>query len=107
MSNLEELAYLVGRQVSAVANGSATTTTTLDGATSIPACVPDNDFDGRIGLRVSAIFVILIGSLFGMCRQDPRLGTPMTETDCQLQVRYFQSTPTDIKVSEYRNGRFS
>ncbi|MCJ1301956.1 hypothetical protein MMC08_004757 [Hypocenomyce scalaris] len=65
MSNLEELAYLVGRQVSAVANGSATTTTTLDGATSIPACVPDNDFDGRIGLRVSAIFVILIGSLFG------------------------------------------
>ena len=31
-----------------------------------PACTSDNDFDGRIGLRISAIFVILFGSLFGI-----------------------------------------
>lgn len=29
------------------------------------ACATDNGYDGRIGIRVSAIFVILIGSLFG------------------------------------------
>jgi zinc transporter 1/2/3 len=37
------------------------------GATSpsTPECDTGNAFDGRIGLRVSAIFVILVGSLFG------------------------------------------
>ena len=30
-----------------------------------PACMVENDYDGRLGLRVSAIFVILVGSLFG------------------------------------------
>ena len=29
------------------------------------ACTTDNEFDGRMGLRVSAIFVILFGSIFG------------------------------------------
>lgn len=33
--------------------------------TAKPACNSDNDYDGRISLRVSAIFVILIGSMFG------------------------------------------
>lgn len=28
-------------------------------------CSSGNEFDGRIGIRVSAIFVILVGSLFG------------------------------------------
>ncbi|CAI4213969.1 unnamed protein product [Parascedosporium putredinis] len=28
-------------------------------------CGPENDYDGRIGLRVSSIFVILVGSLLG------------------------------------------
>jgi zinc transporter 1/2/3 len=28
-------------------------------------CPTDNDFDGRMGVRVSAIFVILIGSFLG------------------------------------------
>jgi len=28
-------------------------------------CQPDNDYDGRIGVRISAIFVIGICSLFG------------------------------------------
>lgn len=33
-------------------------------------CDAGNDYDGRIGLRVSAIFVILIGSLFGKIRSQ-------------------------------------
>ncbi|KAA6410356.1 MAG: plasma membrane low affinity zinc ion [Lasallia pustulata] len=64
MSDLQHLAYLVGRQVAAAVNGSATGST-VNEAAGIPACAPENDFDGRIGLRVSAIFVILVGSLFG------------------------------------------
>lgn len=28
-------------------------------------CDPSNEYDGRMGLRISAIFVILLGSLLG------------------------------------------
>ena len=31
----------------------------------VTACSAGNDFDGRIGLRISAIFVILLGSSIG------------------------------------------
>jgi zinc transporter 1/2/3 len=30
-----------------------------------PTCEPGNEFDGRMGLRISSIFVILVGSMFG------------------------------------------
>lgn len=30
-----------------------------------PACGTSNDYDGRMGLRISSIFVILVGSLWG------------------------------------------
>ncbi|KAK8194945.1 putative plasma membrane low affinity zinc ion transporter [Phyllosticta capitalensis] len=30
-------------------------------------CVTSNDYDGRMGLRISSIFVILVGSTFGAC----------------------------------------
>lgn len=73
MSDLQHLAYLVGRQVAAAVNGSATGST-VNEAAGIPACAPENDFDGRIGLRVSAIFVILVGSLFGMCGHSFHMG---------------------------------
>lgn len=37
-----------------------------EGAEESPVgCNSENDFDGRIGLRVSALFVILIGSTLG------------------------------------------
>ncbi|EAS29335.3 ZIP zinc/iron transporter [Coccidioides immitis RS] len=41
-----------------------------------PACDTGNEFDGHLGLRVSAVFVILAGSLLGallpvLVRQDP------------------------------------
>jgi hypothetical protein len=29
-------------------------------------CVAGNDYNGMLGVRISSIFVILIGSLFGM-----------------------------------------
>ncbi len=30
-----------------------------------PACDPGNEYDGRMGVRISSIFVILVGSMFG------------------------------------------
>jgi hypothetical protein len=30
-----------------------------------PACAGSNDYDGRMGVRISSIFVILVGSLWG------------------------------------------
>jgi zinc transporter 1/2/3 len=46
-----------------------------------PACDTSNAYDGRMGLRISAIFVILIGSLFGavfpiFARRIGRSGLP-------------------------------
>jgi zinc transporter 1/2/3 len=32
----------------------------------VPACGGANEYDGRMGLRISAVFVILAGSTFGM-----------------------------------------
>lgn len=60
---MEAVANLVARgalQAAVVASSAAAATQAAK-----PACTSDNDFDGRIGLRISAIFVILIGSLFG------------------------------------------
>lgn len=31
----------------------------------MPSCSEGNDFDGRIGLRISSIFVIFVGSALG------------------------------------------
>ncbi|KAL8661735.1 MAG: hypothetical protein Q9168_008355 [Polycauliona sp. 1 TL-2023] len=60
MGSLQEVTRVIARQVEAAA------ATTAAAATDKPvACDAGNDFDGRIGVRISAIFVILIGSLFG------------------------------------------
>lgn len=60
MGSLQELTRVVARQVapSAVITGAAAHTSAV-------SCDSGNEFDGRIGVRVSAIFVILVGSLFG------------------------------------------
>ncbi|GAB7353680.1 hypothetical protein MBLNU459_g4086t1 [Dothideomycetes sp. NU459] len=65
MSDLAtQLAYLVVRQ--AADNGTSSETTTTTTEQSAPGhCDTGNDFDGRIGVRVSAIFVILVGSFLG------------------------------------------
>ena len=33
--------------------------------TAVPTCDTGNEFDGRLGLRISSIFVILVGSFLG------------------------------------------
>ena len=48
----------------------ATAVATPSAQPTMPACDRGNDYDGRIGLRVSAIFVILIGSCFGKFRNN-------------------------------------
>jgi len=58
MVNLEDVAQLVIRQAA------STTTTTAAQSTTI-SCDTGNGYDGRISLRISAIFVILVGSSFG------------------------------------------
>lgn len=63
MSGVEAIANIVLRQAY------QTAAATPAAATSKPACSTSNDYNGRIGIRISAIFVILLGSLFGKSRQ--------------------------------------
>ncbi|KAL8792270.1 MAG: hypothetical protein Q9195_005149 [Heterodermia aff. obscurata] len=61
MSRVMDIPILLGRQ--ALATAAATSAAAAE--TTAAGCDSGNDYDGRIGLRVSAIFVILIGSCFG------------------------------------------
>ena len=56
---------LVARQALGPTSAAASSAPPTAAATSAPACELGNDYDGRIGIRVSAIFVILLGSLLG------------------------------------------
>ncbi|KAL8829361.1 MAG: hypothetical protein Q9170_006202 [Blastenia crenularia] len=60
MGSLQGVTGVIARQIapSAVISSAAA-------ATSAISCDAGNGYDGRIGVRISAIFVILIGSLFG------------------------------------------
>ena len=62
---MQAIANVVLREALPSASAAAATVDTK------PACLSDKDFDGRIGLRVSAIFVILFGSLFGILSIPP------------------------------------
>ena len=60
MTGAVEIAYLVARQAA------ATNETSTNDLTGTPGhCDSSNAYDGKLGLRISAIFVILIGSLCG------------------------------------------
>ena len=59
IEGVQAIANVVAREALPSVSAAAAATTAQ------PACTSDNDFDGRIGLRISAIFVILVGSLFG------------------------------------------
>ncbi|MCJ1379917.1 hypothetical protein MMC17_003020 [Xylographa soralifera] len=63
MAGLEELAHIVVRQATTAAAAAATAVASIP--SSSQGCPSDNDYNGQMGARVSAIFVILIGSLFG------------------------------------------
>lgn len=56
-----ELARLVVRQAT-----DTPAATPEEDATS-GTCATGNDYDGRMGVRISSIFVILIGSCLGKC----------------------------------------
>ncbi|KAL8696741.1 MAG: hypothetical protein Q9224_002647 [Gallowayella concinna] len=60
MGTVQEVARVIARQVGSAATSAAAAETAV-------ACESGNEFDGRTGVRISAIFVILIGSLFGAC----------------------------------------
>ena len=62
MAEIQGIARIVVRQATSTTAAAATSAFSTSQAT----CTPDNDYDGRIGLRVSAIFVIMAGSMFGM-----------------------------------------
>ena len=62
MSRLEDAAIVFARQALTSTATAATTAIASSGST----CDSGNGYDGKIGLRISAIFVILAGSLFGM-----------------------------------------
>ena len=57
MSRVQDIAYLVARQ--------ALETAVPESEEAPEACGVGNEYDGRIGLRISALFVILIGSTLG------------------------------------------
>lgn len=62
MSVVQQVVDVVARQAYQTV---AATSEAAAAAASKPACSTGNDFDGRIGVRISAIFVILVGSSFG------------------------------------------
>ncbi|KAI4247100.1 MAG: hypothetical protein LQ352_006223 [Teloschistes flavicans] len=76
MTSLQELTRVVARQVAPSAITSATAA-----ATTAASCDLNNKYDGRLGLRISALFVILVGSLFGAtfpvyAARHQRVGVP-------------------------------
>ena len=58
MSRVQDLAFLVARQ--------ALETAVPEAEETPEPCGAGNDYDGRIGLRISALFVILVGSTLGI-----------------------------------------
>ena len=61
-ATVQNIAWLVARQVLDDTSPEANSTSTDDDSNT---CEPGNGYDGRIGVRVSAIFVILIGGFLG------------------------------------------
>jgi zinc transporter 1/2/3 len=65
MTQVIHAAALIARQVDA--DAAATTTVPLAGQPG--HCDKGNDYNGSLGVRISAIFVILVTSLFGRYSQ--------------------------------------
>lgn len=66
MTSPQELTRLVGLVARQVAPEAISSSTAASDET--PPCDVGNGFDGRLGVRISAIFVILVGSLLGKSR---------------------------------------
>ena len=108
MSVVQQLPTLVVRQLASAALSTAAAASTTAAAEAAaetqPSCVADNEYNGRIGVRISAIFVILIGSLFGMVIGCKNI---YHEADKSQKVLHSQSSPTDTEASVFQNGHSS
>lgn len=100
MASVAQLASLVVRQ--AESEGAETTTVPIAGTQG--HCDGGNDFDGRLGVRISAIFVILLGSCLGKLRTLPSFNSFYIDMS---QVHGSPSSPGGDLVSRSRNGRSS
>lgn len=68
-------------------------------------CSSGNQFDGRIGIRISAIFVILAGSLFGEAFQFIQSSlSARAYFPTPIQAQLFLFMPSDTEASVFRNG---
>lgn len=63
MTGVSEVVHLLARQVIARGDNNGTVPDPLLGTPG--HCDDGNEYNGDVGLRISAIFVILVGSLFG------------------------------------------
>lgn len=55
----------------------------------VPECSGGNEFDGRLGLRIAALFVILVGSTLG----EVLIETRSLTLTCHLQEQCYPSLP--------------
>lgn len=65
---MSQLLHLVARQVAADGGNEGTIQVPIAGTPG--HCDSGNEYNGDLGLRISAIFVIMVGSLLGM-RHSP------------------------------------
>lgn len=70
-------------------------------------CQADNDYDGRMGVRISAIFVIGVSSLFGKSRANEKQTLAISYTNMHDQQRGSPSSLLGTEASASLNGPFS
>lgn len=80
MSRVMDIPILLGRQALATAAAAAATSAAADDAAP-ESCSAGNDYDGRIGVRISALFVILITSSLGVLCRSSHLIMGLTRYD--------------------------
>jgi hypothetical protein len=62
-------------------------------------CDSGNGYDGRLGVRISSIFVIGIGSMLGA---SEKVYVPSTSANVELQVPYSRLPPPEQSECVYR-----
>lgn len=102
MSAVEVVADLVARQALQSVAAAATS------AAAASACSRDNDYDGRMGLRISAIFVILIGSTFGKRKNSytPLLRRLIADRRCFPRLRWSSSRSRSARMGLFHSQIF-
>jgi hypothetical protein len=101
------MAQVMARQVASATVGAAAATSAPSSAsTAVPICQGSNGYDGRLGVRISAVFVILVTSIIGIQRfpyRDSLSLSHHTTADMQ-QAAAFQSLRIETKEYGYQVG---